>query len=418
MFGLRWQPFRLLGIPISVDASWLIILALLTLSLGSGFPVLLAQYFPGYPVDLAPYEYWLMGLVASLAFFGCILLHEMGHAVVARSQGMPIRGITLFLFGGVAEMGDEPESAGGEFLMAIAGPVVSVILALGLGLLAWLGYHKGWPHPLVIILGYLAFINMLVLAFNLVPAFPLDGGRVLRSILWGATGNLGRATHWAALLGQAFAWLLIAWGVLQFFMGNWLGGVWIGLIGMFLNSAARGGYQQVLVRQALEGEPVRRFMNPDPIAVPPSLDLRRWVEDFVYRYHRKTFPVVSDGHLEGFIDTSALGEVSRQEWVRYTIGDVMRRDVEAITIAPDADALQALGKMRRTGSSRLLVVDGDRLVGIISLKDLLSFLHLKIELEVPNGEALAAPTWGACIGTERKTVKPDKNGRSVPGRLE
>jgi Zn-dependent protease/CBS domain-containing protein len=359
-----------------------------------------------------------MGLIAALAFFVCILLHELGHAVIGRSQGMPIRGVTLFLFGGVAEMGDEPTSAGNEFFMAIAGPVVSVILAVGLGLLSWLSYSEGWPHPLVIILGYLAFINALVLAFNLIPAFPLDGGRVLRSILWRATGDLRRATHWAALLGQAFAWLLIAWGVLQFFMGNWLGGIWMVLIGMFLSGAARSGYQQVLVRQALQGEPVRRFMNADPIAVSPSLDLRHWVEDFVYRYHRKTFPVVADGHLKGFIDTSALGQVPRPEWARHTVGDVMRHDVESITIAPDADALQALGKMRQTGSSRLLAVEGDSLVGLISLKDLLSFLHLKIELEVPNGEALAGPTWGACIGTERRTVKPDNNGRSVPERLK
>jgi Zn-dependent protease/CBS domain-containing protein len=395
MFGMRWQPFRLLGIPISVDASWIIILALLTLSLGSAFPVLLGQYFPGVAPDLAPYEYWLMGLVAALAFFGCILLHELGHAVVARSQGMPIRGITLFLFGGVAEMEDEPASAGNEFLMAIAGPVVSVILAVGLGLLAWLGYRGGWPHPVVIVLGYLAFINALVLAFNLIPAFPLDGGRVFRSILWGVTGNLRRATQWAALLGQAFAWLLIGWAVLQLFSGNWLGGIWMGLIGMFLSSAARGGYQQVVVRQALQGEPVRRFMNPDPIAVPPTLDLRHWVEDFVYRHHRKTFPVLTNGHLEGFIDTTGLARFPRQEWERHTVGEVMRHDFQAIAISPDADALEALGKMRRTGSSRLLVAEGDTLVGIISLKDLLSFLHLKIELEGADGEGTGSLTGGA-----------------------
>jgi predicted transcriptional regulator len=172
---------------------------------------------------------------------------------------------------------------------------------------------------------------------------------------------------------------------------------------MFMSSAARSGYQQVLVRQALQGEPVRRFMNPDPIAVPPSLDLRHWVEDFVYRYHRKTFPVVADGHLEGFIDTSALGQVPRPEWARHTISEVMRHDLGAITIALDADALQALGMMRRTGSSRLLVAQGDRLVGILSLKDLLSFLHLKIELEGPDGKDAQASTWGACIGTERRT---------------
>jgi CBS domain-containing protein len=156
---------------------------------------------------------------------------------------------------------------------------------------------------------------------------------------------------------------------------------------MFLNNAAKGSYQQVLVRQALRGEPVRRFMNRDPIVVPPSLDFRRWVEEFVYRYHRKTFPVVADGHLEGCIETQALTQIPRGEWDRHTVGAVMRRDLETLTIAPGADALDALGKMQRGGVSRLLVTEGGRLVGMVSLKDLLSFLNLKLELEGPAEEA-------------------------------
>ncbi len=385
MFGKRWQLFRLLGIPVSLDASWLIILALLTLSLASGFPALLHEFFPGTPREVAPWEYWVMGLVTALAFFACILLHELGHAVVARARGMPIRGITLFMFGGVAELGEEPVSAGTEFLMAIAGPLVSVVLAVVFGVLAVVGYHGAWPHPVVIVLGYLAAINGLVLAFNLIPAFPLDGGRVLRSILWGTTGNLRRATYWASLAGQAFAWLLIGWGIVQFFAGNWLGGVWIGLIGMFLNSAAQSGYQQVLIRQALQGEPVRRFMNPNPIAVPPSVDLNSWVEDYVYRYHHRAFPVATDGRLEGIITTQALGRFPRGEWAAHTVGEVMASDLRAVTITPDTDALEALSKMQRTGTSRLLVAAGDRLLGLVSLKDLLHFLNLKLELEEDGG---------------------------------
>jgi Zn-dependent protease/CBS domain-containing protein len=316
-----------------------------------------------------------------VALFGCILLHELGHAVVARSQRMPIRGITLFLFGGVAEIDEEPPSAKSELLVAVAGPAVSVVLAAGLGLLAWLGYRQGWPPLAVIGLGYLAAINALVLAFNLLPAFPLDGGRVLRSILWGTTGSLRRATYWASLAGRGFAWVLIAWGVLNFFAGNWLGGIWIGLIGLFLSNAAQAGYQRVLVRQALAGEPVRRLMTPDPVTVTPSLDLRRWVDDFVYRYHRKAFPVVADGRLQGLIETGSLADIPRDEWDRCTVGEVMRRDVEAIAVSPQADALEALERMQRGGSGRLLVTEGDRLVGILSLKDLLRLLSLKIELE-------------------------------------
>ena len=250
-----------------------------------------------------------------------------------------------------------------------------------LGVVSGFGYRQGWPPLVVIAVGYLAAINAIVLAFNLIPAFPLDGGRVLRSILWGTTGNLRRATYWASLAGRTFALILIAWGVLNFFQGNWLGGIWIGLIGLFLSNAAQAGYQQVIIRQALQGEPVRAFMNPQPITVPPSIDLRHWVEEFVYRYHRKMFPVASDGRLEGFIDTRALSQFDRGDWERHNVGEVMRHDLEAITISPEADALDALSKMQRNGSSRLLVTEGDRLVGIISLKDLLRFLNLKIELE-------------------------------------
>ena len=176
MHSTRWRLFRLVGIPISVYASWLIILALLTLSLANGFPAMLHRFFPGATRELAPAEYWVMGLVTSLVFFACILLHELGHAIVAKHRGMPIRGNTLFLFGGVAELGAEPTSATTEFLMAVAGPIVSVILAIGFWLMAVVGYRAGWPRPVVLVLGYLGTINGLVLAFNLVPAFPLDGG--------------------------------------------------------------------------------------------------------------------------------------------------------------------------------------------------------------------------------------------------
>lgn len=329
MFGRRWRLFRLCGIPVALDASWLIILALLTFSIASVFPALMHDFFGDAAPALPSWVYWLMGLIAAVAFFGCILLHELGHALVGRARGMPIRGITLFLFGGVAELEEEPPSAATEFLMAIAGPVVSVILGIGFALLTGIGYYGGWPPPVLMVLGYLASINLLVLAFNLIPAFPLDGGRVLRSILWATTGDLRRATLWASRAGQAFAWLLIFWGVGQFFAGNWLGGIWTGLIGLFLNNAAQGSYQQVLIRQALHGEPVRRFMNSDPITVPPSLDLLHWVEDFVYRYHHKAFPVVSDGHLEGCITTQALAGIPRAMGRAYgRRGDAARSAID------------------------------------------------------------------------------------------
>jgi Zn-dependent protease len=374
MFTARLRLLRLFGIPISVDISWLIILALITWTLAE------AIFKPALP-DASEGERLLLGFVTALAFFVCIVLHELGHALVARSRGIPIRGITLFLFGGVAELAAEPPSASSEFLMAIAGPLVSVFLSGVFFVLSLLAAGLGWATSIELIFRCLAWINLRLLVLNLLPAFPLDGGRVFRSILWGISGNLRRATRWAAAIGQGFAWLLIAGGVVLFYWGDVFGGIWLGLIGMFLNNAARGSYQQMVLQQALKGEPVSRFMNLQPIVVPPSLDLRSWVEDYVYRYHRKTFPVASNGHLEGYISTQALARFPRAEWDRHTVAEVMRQDLQAVTISPQTDALEALGRMQRTGASRLLVSNGTQLLGIVSLKDLLRFLNLKIELE-------------------------------------
>jgi Zn-dependent protease len=383
MFGTRWRIFRLFGIPVSVDVSWIIILVMVT---GTLIRVFMDQV-PGLPT----YQYFVMGLGTAILFFSCLLLHEMGHALTARATGLPIRGITLFIFGGVAELAEEPRSAGSEFVMAIAGPLVSAVLGgLFLGAYA-VGTAAGWPSALLTIFEWLGWINLTLLGFNMVPAFPLDGGRVLRSALWGLTGSLRRATYWAALFGRGFAWVLIGLGVLNVLGGNIWGGIWLGIIGLFLSNAAQGSYQHVLIRQVLEGEPVRRFMNPEPIVVPPQIDLRTWVEDYVYRYHRKTFPVSSNGHVEGYITTRALAGLPRSEWEHRTVEEVMERDIAPVSIAPEADALDALTRMQRTHLSRLMVLDGDRLVGIVSLKDLLRFLHLKLELEGEDGEQPPRP---------------------------
>jgi Zn-dependent protease/CBS domain-containing protein len=375
MSGVRWRLFRLLGIPINADPTWLVILALLTWTL----ILLFQQAAP----DLSPAAHWLLGAATALGFFACIVLHELGHAVVARAVGIRVRGITLFLFGGVAELEEEPASARAEFLMAIAGPAVSAALAA----LFWFLAGLVPLQALAFALDYLTVINLAVLVFNLVPAFPLDGGRVLRSLLWVAMRNLRRATYWAALCGVGFSWLLIGTGLVFLFSGPGylFQGIWLGLIGLFLQNAARASYQQVLIRQALQGEPVSRFMSRKPIVVPPDLDLRHWVEDYVYRHHRKLFPVASDGHVEGVISTAMLGRYPRDEWDRHTVAEAMRRDVETFSIPPNADALQALERMQHTDSSRLLVTEGGRLVGIITLKDLLAFLNLKIELEEGSG---------------------------------
>jgi Zn-dependent protease/CBS domain-containing protein len=402
MFTTRWQMFRLLGIPISLDASWLVILALVTWTLGEQFAMQL----------LVPrWEVWLLALGTALAYFACIVLHELGHATVGRAVGMPINGITLFLFGGVAELGEEPRSASSEFLMAIAGPLVTVVLAILFLLLTEFGKQAGWPLAALVVFHWLFLINAIVLIFNLIPAFPLDGGRVLRAILWGAFHSVRRATRVAAMIGQGFAWLLITLGVLSFFGGSVANGIWMVLIGWFLNNAARGSYEQVLIRQALAGERVRRFMNTNPVVVSPSVTLRQWVEDYVYRHHRKAFPVTHDGHLEGVITTQALASYPREEWDRHTVGEVMRRDFGPLSVHPDTDAMEALSKIQSTGSSRLLVTEGDRLVGIVALKDLLRFLDLKLQLDAgDDGFAPRPPSAGGSDGIRRPTELEHSEG--------
>ncbi|HTU92400.1 MAG TPA: site-2 protease family protein [Gemmataceae bacterium] len=386
MFGTRWQLFRLLGIPIRVDASWLIILALLTWTLG-------LQFRPELP-GMAPLSLWLLALMTALGFFLCIVLHELGHAVTARQLDISMNGITLFLFGGVAEMEGEPPTPLSEFLMAIAGPLVTVVLILIFGPLALLGLSLNWAKSAQLVCRYLTIINIGVLIFNMVPAFPLDGGRVLRSILWGVTGNLRRATHGASMVGQGFAFFLIGLGLLDLFGGDFVGGIWLGLIGLFLNNAARSSYSSVLLREALTGEPVSRFMNRHPIAVPPWINLRDWVEDYVYRYHRKMFPVVGDGRLEGVISTQALATFPREQWSEHTVAEAMRRDLDSLSITPKTDSVHALARMQSTGASRLLVVADGRLVGIVSLKDLLRFFHLKLELESADARRRSGPSDG------------------------
>jgi Zn-dependent protease len=376
MFGARLTLFRLLGFEVRLDASWLILAVLLTWSLARG-------YFPAYYPGLAAQTYWWMGVVGALGLFASIVLHELAHSVVARRYGLPMRGITLFIFGGVAEMDDHPPTAKSEGMMAIAGPIASYALALVFYLLHLAGSGGGLPEALTGVLGYLAFINLVLATFNLVPGFPLDGGRVLRSILWAWKGDLRWATRTASAIGGGFGVALVVLGAFSFMAGNVIGGVWWFVLGLFLWGAAKGHYQQVLVREALRGEPVRRFMKAEPVTVPPSLPLRRFVEEYVYGFHYKMFPVVTaDGRLVGCVTTRAVKDTPRDEWERRTVGEVMGGCSPDNTIAPEADVMDALKLMQRTGSSRVIVADGaGRVVGVVALKDLLRYVSLKAELE-------------------------------------
>lgn len=373
MFGQQIKLFKLFGFTVRMDLSWLLIAVLLVWTLAGG---LFPQYYKGF----AKSTYWWMGVAGTLGLFVSIVFHEFWHSLVARRYGMQIGGITLFIFGGVSEITEEPRSPGVEFSMAIAGPLSSFALALIFYLVA-LSLDNNGPAPVLAVLRYLAYINALLGVFNLLPAFPLDGGRVLRSVLWSAKGKLRWATRLASRIGEGFGVAMILLGVVAFVSGSLISGVWWFLIGMFLRNASRMSYRQLLIKQTLSGEHVQRFMKSDLVTVNPSTTLSQLMEDDIYRYHYEMFPVVEGGKLLGVVNVSQLKEVPREEWGRRTVKDLARVCARGNTIEPSADATEALEKMNREGNSRLMVTDHGKLVGILALRDLLKFLAIKMDLE-------------------------------------
>ncbi|MEJ2730577.1 MAG: site-2 protease family protein [Deltaproteobacteria bacterium] len=375
MFGKRFKLFKLLGFEVGIDLSWILIAILIAWSLSTGF-------FPFQYKNLSTQTYWLMGIIGAVGLFFSIIAHEFCHSLVARKRGMPMKGITLFIFGGVAEMGEEPPSAKTEFMIAIVGPLSSIAIAAIFYGINRVGMASGWSPVINGVVGYLAMINGLLAIFNLVPAFPLDGGRILRSALWGWKGNLRWATRISSTIGSGFGIFLIILGFIRILTGNFIGGMWLGLIGLFIQNAAKMSYQQLITRRALEGEPLKRFMQKDPITVPDSITVDQLIENYIYRFHFKMFPVVNSHKLVGCITTKEVKEIPREDWNRKTVGEIANRCSKENTIEPDADAVKALSAMRRNNASRLMVVEDDRLVGVIALKDMLEFLSLKVELDV------------------------------------
>ncbi len=374
MFGKGIKLFSLFGFPVRVDLSWVLIFLLLSWSLAAGL-------FPAQFPDMTKAQYWTMGTIAALGLFASIVAHEFGHSLVARRHGMPMKGITLFIFGGVAEMSEEPPTAKAEFQVAIAGPITSVLIgAICLGAAA-AGNTLNWPKPVTGVLSYVGIMNVVLVVFNLIPAFPLDGGRVLRSALWKAKNNLKQATRTTSRIGMGFGVMLIVLGVLSIVTGNLIGGIWWVLIGLFLRGAAQSSYQQLLVRRVLEGEPVRQFMATEPITVPPTATIRDVVENYMYQHHHRMFPVTENGALVGCITSREIREVPRDQWEERVVRDVAHTCSDENTIEAGADAVKALKKMQRDGASRLMVVEGGKLRGTLTLKDLLKFLSLKLELE-------------------------------------
>jgi Zn-dependent protease/CBS domain-containing protein len=366
---------RILGIRISINWSWIVVFVLIVWTLASAI-------FPAQNEGLSDATYVAMAVIAALLFFGSLLLHELGHAIQARREGMEIDGITLWLFGGVAAFRGMFPSAAAEFRIAIAGPLVTLVLGLAFVALAVLAPMSG---PVDGVLAWLGITNLFLLVFNLLPALPLDGGRVLRSALWKARGDFGWATRLAAGIGRGFGFLFIAIGIAALIVTNEFSGVWLAFMGWFLLGAASGELRYLAAREALGGLHVRDVMVRDPATVPPTLSLGQFMDDVVWRRRYTTYPVVEDGRALGLIPFRCVAEVPRSEWDERTVRECMLERDSVPVLDEDDELVDALAQLSERGIGRGLVVDGERLAGLLSITDLARALELR------RGRGIPAP---------------------------
>jgi Zn-dependent protease/CBS domain-containing protein len=345
----------------------LIILVLLSWSLAVGwFPTL----YPGWTRA----TYWLVGIIAALLLFVSVLAHELAHSLVARARGLPVTSITLFIFGGVSNLEREPTSAGSEFQVAVVGPLTSLLI----GGICWaVGMLLPRGTPVRAVLVYLGITNVLLGAFNLIPGFPLDGGRVLRSIIWAATGSLRRATRWAAGVGEVIAYLFILWGVVQFFSGSTLGGIWIVFIGWFLLHAARTANDQATLQAMFRGVPVDRVMQPNPVTIDPSASVERLVRDAMLPQGLRAVPVVEDDRLVGLVTLHNVRHVARERWETTPVREAMVPLDRLRVVSPAQSLNDVLPQMTRWDVNQVPVVQDGRLVGLLTRDAIMRFVEVR-----------------------------------------
>ena len=359
------------GIEIGINYTWLIIFVLVAASLALAF---FPQAVPGLDVV----TYWLLGATASLLLFGAVLLHELGHSFVAQRFGIKVKSITLFVFGGVSNIEGEPRTPRDEALMAAAGPLTSIGIGIVLFFL-WL-VTLGLLAPLSAILGYLWLVNFLLAAFNLIPGFPLDGGRIFRAIVWGSTGNLERATRIAAGVGRGVGFLFIFGGLFIVFTGDVIGGLWFAFIGWFLINAAEQSYRQVVTESRIRGAIVSQMMNPHPVVVGPDVSLQDLVDDYILRHNVRALPVVRDGEILGLVTLTDVRRVPRDQWSTTPVKQVMTPVGQLKTAEPREGLEQVLRQLSEADVNQLPVLEGRRLVGLLSRSQVIRYLQLREEL--------------------------------------
>jgi Zn-dependent protease len=366
MFGTSWRVGRIAGIEVRIDSSWAVIALLITYSMYLRISFLYRDLSGGGAVGLA--------LLSAVLFFGSVLVHELAHALVSQARGIRVQDITLFLFGGATRARVESRGPGDEFLIALVGPLTSGLLAAGFGIVAGLG-RDVLSRPLAGTFGYLAWTNLLLAAFNLVPGFPLDGGRLLRAAIWKATGSLARATRIASQAGQGVGWLLVAAGVAWLLAGDLAGGIWFAFIGWFLVQAARSSYQELQLQQLLRGVEAEDVMAGDLVRIPPELSLQDAVDDYFMRHDHGAFPVDEQGRTVGLLTLRGVRRVPREQWPTHRVRDQMVPLSDQVVVAPDARMDGVLGKLQDGEARRVLVVQDGEVVGIITPSDLARWLR-------------------------------------------
>ncbi|BAY84488.1 peptidase M50 [Calothrix parasitica NIES-267] len=367
------QGFRLgslFGFEIRVDLSWLLIFFLILWTLT-------VNLFPlNYP-ELPGSSYIVMGITGTILFFVSLVLHELSHSLVAKTKGIPVEGITLFAFGGVSRTRMDAETPGDEFQIAGVGPLTSLGLAGLFGLISYIGQGAGWSVVITGVAAYLAWINIILAAFNLLPGFPLDGGRLFRATLWKFTNNLKKATRIASIGGRLLGFGLITWGFLQLFspVSDFIGGLWLIVIGWFLNNAAESSYQDLVIRSMLEGLRVREVATLNPETVPASLTLQELMDGYFFNRSYQSFPVMENDRPIGLVTLNQVKQIPRDEWNRRTVKNIMLPVGMGITVHLGDKMTQVVEKMRNARTQRLLVTDNGNLQGIISATDLANSLQ-------------------------------------------
>jgi Zn-dependent protease len=322
----------------------------------------------------------VIGVVTSLLFFASVLGHELTHSLVAMRQGEEVRSITLFILGGVAELKGEPESPFKEFSMAFVGPLSSMVIALFFWAISLA--VRDFSQPIWALTRYLALINLIVAIFNLIPGFPMDGGRVLRAIIWRVTGNLRKSTRIASTAGQAIAFLFIVFGILLIFSRAVFNGLWMVFIGWFIHSAAARGYKQVVMKDMLSDIRAKDLMNPEFEAVTPDLLLQELIEEHILRKRQRAFLVFDKGQLEGIICLDDVKAVPRENWASTRVGEIMTPKEKLETVSPEDDGTSVLGRLTGRNVNQVPVVKEGKVEGILCRSDVLQFLQLRTELGV------------------------------------